>query len=84
MVEGRYKLMGGLKWRLFELVGDPGEIRPLQGERPDLVSKMRDKLSVLTLELQNTQDSLAEGEDEISVTLDEDARRRLEALGYLK
>jgi len=84
LIDGPYKLVGGLNWRLFDLVSDPKEIRPLQAERPDLVRMMRGKFRVLSRELQNTRGLLGADEGDTTVTLDQDTREKLQALGYLK
>ena len=81
LIDGRYKLAGRVNWRLFDLVSDPKEIRPLQAECPDLVRMMRGKFRVLSRELRNTRDLLGLHEGD-TVTLDQDTREKLQGLGY--
>ena len=85
LVDGRYKLVGGgSKWSLFDLVADPGEVHSLHAERPDLLRTMKEDFSALSRELRNTRDSLARDEADTPVTLDQDTREALSALGYLE
>jgi arylsulfatase A-like enzyme len=85
LVDGRYKLVGGgSKWSLFDLVADPGEVHSLHAERPNLLRRMEGKLGELSRELRDTRNLLAQDEADTPVTLDQDTREELRALGYLE
>ncbi len=84
LVRGRYKLIElrraghGPSRQLFDRVADPEELHDLAAERPLLAGVMARRL--------REQLDLAAGSsvEAVEVELDEDTRRRLEALGYIE
>lgn len=84
LVRGRYKLIelrrpGHAPSRqLFDRTADPEELHDLASERPLL-------LGVMTRRLREQLDlSAGSAVDAVEVELDEDTRRRLQALGYIE
>ena len=84
LVHGRYKLIEqrraghGPSRRLFDRVADPEELHDLSAERPLLAGVMARRLrEQLDLAARSSVEA-------VEVELDEDTRRRLEALGYIE
>jgi arylsulfatase A-like enzyme/Flp pilus assembly protein TadD len=72
---GRWKYISSTRAELYELVSDPAEERNLIGEQGEVASAMRRGLLA-------RYGAMRAGRA-LEVPLDEDARRRLEALGYV-
>jgi arylsulfatase A-like enzyme len=66
--------------RLFDLVRDPGEVRPLRGS--EAVVEARRELDRTLEAARSFRDGLA-SRGAVATPLDRDMRERLEALGYL-
>ena len=84
LVRGRYKLIElrraghGPSRQLFDRVADPEELHDLAAERPLLAGVMARRLrEQLDLAARSSVEA-------VEVELDEDTRRRLEALGYIE
>ena len=85
LVVGRWKLIEERRPRgatsdvfLFDRVNDPEELVDLAGERPSLAKQL---LRVLHEEVEIAESGAV---DSIEVTLDDETRRQLQALGYLE
>jgi arylsulfatase A-like enzyme/Flp pilus assembly protein TadD len=71
----RWKYISSTRPELYELVSDPDEMRNLVDEQAEVASGMRRRLAA-------SYNAMQAGRAP-EVPLDEDARRRLESLGYL-
>ncbi len=84
VIRGRYKLVlprspsQGTDPMLFDLDVDPGELEDLAADRPDVVERM-----LVLLAERNLAAAVESAEEIEDDQLDEDARRRLRALGYV-
>ncbi len=82
--EGRYKLIYGYNDNgkeatlLFDLNADPGELRNIYQEEPEIASRLLAKLKQVHNQL------LANQEDTEEVELDHNTAQKLRALGYLQ
>lgn len=76
LYEGKFKYIHGPRPELFDLEADPGEVHDLSGEMPDRVDEMKSSL-------QEFMTRHVADHAETRVTMDEDTRARLEALGYV-
>jgi arylsulfatase A-like enzyme len=79
VLDGKYKLITKPRidrsW-LYDVESDPGELRDLSAERPDVVKELERKLD----EIVEEQD----GEDLArTIEMDDETRKKLEALGYV-
>lgn len=73
-----WKYIHAPKPELFDLRNDPNELRNVAGMHPDRVSKMREMLATLMADAGGARS----GSDR-AVQLDEEATRKLSALGYV-
>ena len=84
VIRGPYKLVlpqspsQGTAPMLFDLDADPGELRDLAADRPDIVERM-----LALLAERNLAGEIVSAEEIEDDQLDEDVRRRLRALGYV-
>jgi choline-sulfatase len=76
--QGRYKFIEAPRPELYDLQRDPFETRNLYGEHPWAVAALRRRVSAIRQE-REVRDSGASG----SMTVAQDLRQRLEALGYV-
>lgn len=75
LITNRWKYISSTNPELYDLANDPAENRNLINEFPQLVKQMRETLSVM-------YDEMKPGVAR-SVTLNNEARRKLESLGYI-
>jgi tetratricopeptide (TPR) repeat protein len=75
LTSGRFKYISSTRPELYELVSDPAEERNVIGEQEPVASAMRRGLEA-------RYGAMRAGKA-IEVSLDDDARRRLESLGYM-
>jgi arylsulfatase A-like enzyme/Tfp pilus assembly protein PilF len=75
LTSGRWKYISSTRPELYELVSDPGEKRNLVDEQAEVASGMRRRLRAIYNVMQAGRAP--------EVPVDDDARRRLESLGYL-
>lgn len=84
VIRGRFKLVlpqspsQGTAPMLFDLDADPGELKDLAADRPDVVERM-----LALLAERNLAGEIVSAEEIEDDQLDEDVRRRLRALGYV-
>jgi arylsulfatase A-like enzyme/Flp pilus assembly protein TadD len=74
--EGRWKYIHKLEPELYDVLADPGEIRNLSGEHPEIVERLKERLHALIAAAPQKPGGAA-------VKMDEEAIARLQALGYI-
>ncbi len=77
LFDGPFKYIHGPRPELFDVEADPGEFENLVEDKPDTVEAMRRHLEVFMA------DHAAATTQQVD-SVDDDTRKRLEALGYLK
>jgi arylsulfatase A-like enzyme len=86
LMEGRWKLIHDFitdRTRLYDRELDPEEVVDLARERPDVVAGLMSRLEARLREYREIRASVPSGPEVDNEALDVDARRRLEALGYV-
>ena len=76
IIDGNHKLIFGPRPELYDIAVDPAELNDLFAAEPELAGRLRDKLTWLLREW-------ASSSVDAAVEIDEEARRKLAALGYL-
>ncbi len=79
LYDGDWKYIHGPRPELFRIVDDPGELDDRIAAEPDIAASMRERLAAFV-----ERHAMREGEGGSVVTVDDETRQRLEALGYLQ
>ncbi len=75
--EGRWKIVRGSRYELFDLAADPGELVDRAGAEPEVLERMRERLAAV-------RESQPERESEkVDDNISPEERGMLEALGYV-